>query len=95
MERNTVVAMYESSADLANELKLLSGWEFDQVQGYSLGYLMRKLQGNEVQIYEQVGERWTCLIGEGDYATNGDTPEDAAARLAVELFKQGILHRED
>lgn len=35
--------MHESSADLANKLKGMSGWEFDQVQGYSLGYLLRKL----------------------------------------------------
>lgn len=35
--------MNQSSLKLSEELKELSGWEYDLVTGYSLGYLLRKL----------------------------------------------------
>lgn len=99
--------MYESNADLANQLKELSDWEFDQVQGYSLGYLLR-LMPKAVQLTKRAESNrrpddkdWLIRINMGsrlhtrDYYNKfyiqADTPEDAACKLAIELFKQNIL----
>jgi hypothetical protein len=64
---------------------------------YDLGYLLRKLPG--VQLNRQSDEEanygntaWACESG--NYAKIADTPEDAAAKLAIELFKQGILTKD-
>jgi hypothetical protein len=77
---------------------------------YDLGYLLRKLpvriaedvndiywlsitpmdrQGTWSLSYEGNREESDDL-----YFNFGDTPEDAAAKLAIELFKQGILTKE-
>jgi hypothetical protein len=50
---------------------------------------------NWIADYVTVGRE--CWLHEGDRArlTEGATPEDAAAKLAIELFKQGILTAED
>lgn len=77
---------------------------------YSLGYLLRKLPNYWVEGDSNDDERgvrlqfrplsggWTA--GYAGYAADkpedayADSPEDAAAKLAIELFKQGILIRE-
>lgn len=77
---------------------------------YDLGYLVRKLPeelGNKRFIFTN-GERphagYADRDNYGDHSLGGnfyrdacyaDTPEDAAAKLAIVLFKQGILKRGD
>lgn len=62
---------------------------------YDLGYLMRELPEVTVVFRQRAGTSWRCHYNpEDSIATLGceaDTPEDAAAKLAIELFKQGIL----
>lgn len=72
---------------------------------YDLGYLLRKLpvwtsskEHGPLEIIPFVGGKWEMkyshktvkhtILGEAD------TPEDAAAKLAIDLFKQGILNKE-
>lgn len=43
---------------------------------------------------KKTDKRWTAGYFEGfgwSWYANGDTPEDAAVKLAIELFKQGVL----
>lgn len=71
------------------------------VPAYDLGYLLRKLPGfvevstNPAQSIFSVR---TIIPGEwvpGGFTVQMDTPEDAAAKLAIQLFKQGILKKEN
>ncbi len=59
---------------------------------YDLGYLLRKLPGF-VDMAHKEGFEWRIAHEEssGIYA---DTPEDAACKLAIELFNQGVLQKE-
>jgi hypothetical protein len=70
------------------------------IPAFDLGYLLRKLlavsspefilqsDGRTLIIADyQAGEDWPQL------SFIVDTPEDAAAKLAIELFKQGVLTR--
>lgn len=59
---------------------------------YDLGYLLRKLDGFDIQLnYSNQWRTWNCWAD--DYDGKADTPEDAACKLAIELFKQGVLTR--
>lgn len=67
------------------------------VAAYDLGYLMRKLpkyyavwRNTETWKVNYVTE---ALRLESDI--DADTPEDAVCRLAIELFKQGVLHSDN
>jgi len=68
------------------------------VPAYTLGYLLRKLPNfTEVQNIGFDGENeWRVM--RHDVRRNpfciARTPEDAAAKLCIELFKQGILQKE-
>lgn len=65
-----------------------------KIPGYDLGYLLRKLHGcGYERVNLIVGDRSTVGVTSPTLAIaeSGDTPEDAAATLAVELFKRGIL----
>ncbi len=71
------------------------------VPAYDLGYLLRKLppklEGHHLTLSTTRGknewgiwyESWALKTGFNRNYT--DTPEDAAAKLAIELFKQGVL----
>lgn len=68
---------------------------------YSLGYLLRKLPptisecpDGVLTLYIFDGE-WACGYegGEVEMFRPGAIPENAAAKLAIQLFKQGILTR--
>lgn len=73
------------------------------VPAYDLGYLLRKLpqeatskkRGGYHYLYLHHGKQdWYAYYGEIDtteFMASGDTPEDAACKLAIELFKQGVL----
>lgn len=67
---------------------------------YDSGYLLRKLPPFTKVYFDNV-ERdigWYCAYANGqpDRYTlrRADTPEDAAAKLAIELLKQGVLTSE-
>lgn len=72
-----------------------------KVPAYDLGYLLRKQADeqdgfNLYRYYDGIGRSWGWeAIWEstpnGSTFERADTPEDAAAKLAVELFKRGIL----
>jgi hypothetical protein len=54
---------------------------------YDLGYLLRRLPvGNVLTSLE---DEW--IASSSPKITTAATPEDVAAKLAIELFKQGIL----
>lgn len=74
---------------------------------YDLGYLLRKLQYRYPGI-GRLDRGWRCMGRLEDMVTNSkglviaggalevaeaDTPEDAAAKVAIELFNQGVLKR--
>jgi hypothetical protein len=68
------------------------------VAAYDLGYLLRKLPDWldwHLSPNPEVGY-WMSSNNVEDNVPRVDaaTPEDAAAKLAIELFKQGILHKE-
>ena len=66
-----------------------------QCPAYELGYLLRKLPPYTRVWFNK--KSWVCSQGGGGAEDNAseyaDTPEDAVAKLAIELFKQGILER--
>lgn len=75
---------------------------------YDLGYLLRKLPNNMesgngkthwLTLSPLDREAWSASY---EYENNdanqlewANTPEDAAAKLAIQLFKQGILKKDD
>lgn len=77
------------------------------IPAYDLGYLLRKLpQGRDEDINESITldlgfskaqiRYHKSFRGDRDTATKmlsveADIPEDAACKLAIELFKQGVL----
>lgn len=65
-----------------------------QYPAYDLGYLLRKLPiGTELAIEDDAF--YFSYYKDGTlYGPTSKSPEDAAATLAIELFKQGILTKE-
>lgn len=70
---------------------------------YDLGYLLRRLpsskteRGSELELRKLKGEvlegSWQIGYDRGKVWQLASTPEDAAAKLCIELFKQGVLTR--
>lgn len=63
---------------------------------YDLGYLLRKLPGVKLEQIDK--DFWNAQKSYNDgtelpdyKSCDGSTPEDAVCKLAIELFKQGIL----
>lgn len=79
------------SDELGTELIKLSNWEYDTDSGYSLSYLLRKLPSRTV-LRESDGD-WIAYVDSFSNNCNQEehTPEDAAAKLCIELFKTGVL----
>lgn len=81
-----------ASMELSDELFKLSGWPQDKATGYSLGYLLRKLPRAAIVSLPPKYRASIYVTGVTDELVfDADTPEDAACKLAIELFKQGIL----
>lgn len=62
---------------------------------YDLGYLLRKLP-NGVELWKHLDDEYSMRDNPSRYRGSVfrkgyRTPEDAACKLAIELFKQGIL----
>lgn len=56
---------------------------------YDLGYLLRKLPEETQVTMNSAG----VIIKVKSYFHKADTPEDAACKLAIELFKQKVLDK--
>lgn len=98
--------MQVASLEVSRELFELSGWASVEkthgvyidgipVPAYDLGYLLRKiLPHTTVEFSLQSDGRilvlW-CPEPLEETSLFADAPEDAAAMLAIELFKQGVL----
>lgn len=80
----------------------------DWPPAYTLGYLLRKLSQAEIGVSIRYVDSphgvdlrewlhkfiaYAPWMAQGDYPF-ADIPEDAAAKLAIELFKQGVLKKE-
>ena len=64
-------------------------WAFG-CPAYDLGELLRRLPERHRWLdYSPAQKKWVML-----FDIEADTPEDAAAKLAIELFKTGTLTRE-
>jgi len=64
---------------------------YGEFPAYDLGYLLRKIDQVAVEHYEG---RWKALHMTSSAGVVADTPEDAACKLAIELFKAGVLERQ-
>lgn len=66
--------------------------EHDRIApAYSLGYLLRKLP-NDSEVYRASTYEANYYPNPGEpISFEADTPEDACAKLAIELIKQGVL----
>jgi hypothetical protein len=84
-----------ASKELSRELWELSSWPHDVAYGYSLGYLLRKLHSPSLQLETTPSGRWVCRSIQYLNQQVADTPEDAAVKLAILLFKQGVLPTKD
>lgn len=63
------------------------------IPAYDLGYLLRKLPSGVTLFSNSNGgdpNDYSIKYENGEWIT-ADTPEDAACKLAIELFKQGVL----
>lgn len=72
------------------------GIPVEVIPAYDLGYLLRKLQTVHITMeHGYNGMQWSFTYRNGTLSgylfQDADTPEDACAQLAIELFKQGIL----
>lgn len=61
----------------------------EYIPAYDLGYLLRKLP-RETILSNISDNGWTIVYG-GKGLYKATTPENAACKLAIELFKKGIL----
>jgi hypothetical protein len=60
----------------------------DDTPAYDLGYLLRELP--DICMLWRDGKTWHCDC-EDSVICEADTPEDAAAKLAIELIRQGVI----
>lgn len=72
------------------------------IPAYDLGYLLRKLVTDDQLVLDYIeidfnGVNWRAYVkqdfGKDELFETADTPEDCAAKLAIELFRQGVLKR--
>lgn len=60
---------------------------------YDAGYLLRKLPALDFEMYRNANDNVWHAIANERFQGIADTPEDALAQLAIELFKQKVLTR--
>ena len=87
----------EPMPHLATEEDIYGGEPGQYLPAYDLGYLLRKLppttaimHANKRGYEAYIVSLELKLHGQRHFA---DSPEDAAAKLCIELFKQGVLTR--
>lgn len=100
--KDTEIRRYYDDGMFPTHEKLNGLW----LPAYDLGYLLRKLPNKtRIERHDIAGHPdrrkrlpdhtvWNCYLftATEQHWNQADTPEDAAARLAIELFKQGILN---
>ena len=102
--KDTYMRRYYDDGMFPTHEKLNGLW----LPAYDLGYLLRKLENtpttdHDIQnepavILEHSGVvkpefKWCAKVFNGDwYEQDSNSMEDAVAKLAIELFKQGILN---
>ena len=77
------------------------GFGYPNLPAYGLGYLLRKLPKNISDIdfvywhtLNRTRDGWETAYEAVDldkYSCEADTPEDAVCKLAIELFKKGLI----
>ncbi len=98
--------MQVADSELCRKLFVLSGWsdpdknpevsEYaytergEPIPRYDLGYLLRKLPEATYLNKPYEGNLWSCGYNM-EFIGEADTPENAVCKLAIELWKQGIL----
>lgn len=65
--------------------------EYDISPAYSLGYLLRKLPNGVNIMYNSERSAASYEVPIGELLLYGNTPENAACKLSIELFKLGVL----
>jgi hypothetical protein len=103
-------AFFHILGDDGHEMELGDGWmpqDGGVSPAYDLGYLLRKLPSKCVEHRNSLAGHTGFVEGswffgygdlmhlEGCQCEDGLTPEDAACKLAISLFKQGILKRDE
>lgn len=88
---------------ITSSVKIASGYNnvTSEVDGticpaYDLGYLLRKLPAVDehndfITLFQSLTGSWVMDYADDEF--EADTPEDAACKLAIELFKQDVLTR--
>lgn len=90
----TEIVLSEKRASIQNQREVYAE---NEVPAYDLGYLLRKLPqtGTNKQLRLIRGTvNWQAeltRVGSKTILGIANTPEDAACKLAIELFKQGVL----
>jgi len=103
--------LYELSGWDGTEHHLSDGYDDYEIQAaeeggfkdcplYELGYLLQKLplevRDFPIQLRpNHLRNLWLCGYKVSQLDFQADIPEDALCKLAIELFKQGILTREE
>jgi hypothetical protein len=73
------------------------------VPAYDLGYLLRKLEGHYPQVVRSFDPKRVAWSASVEVEHGGapvlrlesePTPEDALCRLAIEVFKRGVLKKD-
>lgn len=87
---------FEDDIYTRKEMEEADGYAIhEDCPAYDLGYLLRKLDdlSDNLELTKD-GFHWHCYMRENYVnceATRSNIPEDAAAKLAIKLFKEGIL----
>ncbi len=104
--RDWYFAYHKAAGEVEYDLKLNADESKagrDDFPAYDVGYLLRKLprlitddvdSEKDLMVIPVMDDGWSAFYeGAGKMMSPGiaDNPEDAACRLAIELFKQGIL----
>lgn len=88
--------MNTANKELSKKLHALSGWE----EPYDLGFLLRKLPDHttikknidpKLRQANFANARYYRAVLLYVTSASGDTPEDAACKLAISLIEQGVL----
>lgn len=84
-----------SASDLLPEVidgKKTGRYKRQQVPAYDLGFLLRKLpEATHIARFTDTYQALYVVRGIPQEECRADTPEDAACKLAIELFKHGVL----
>ncbi len=97
------ISYFDGNRDGSESRREHEDGEPTAIPAYDLGYLLRKLphqyfddrRFNRLMMHvESIDDGLSSYVFYiGNYVGKSSTPEDAACKLAIELFKQGMLNR--